>query len=365
MRDRNDSPDVFRDDRRPALPAIASLLVCVACVACRGTPQPELQSSGTSAEFRGLSAASETVVWAAGRNGIYARTIDGGATWQADSVPGASELFFIDVHAVDESTAYLLGTHFEGGEARIYKTTDGGAHWALQYRDTTPGVFFDGMAFWDAERGVAFSDPVDGSFLIIRTDDAGATWERVPPESIAPPLPGEAGFAASGTAIAVWGTEHVWFGTGGGDVARVFRSSDRGRSWTAAETPIPGNASSGIFGLAFRDSLNGVAVGGDYTKRQEASDNVIRTGDGGRTWAIAGRSEPAGVRYGATYAPAQAGPILVATGPSGWGYSADDGLGWTLIDTLGYNTLSAVRRGGTVWAAGVEGRIAKFRIPTR
>jgi photosystem II stability/assembly factor-like uncharacterized protein len=358
MLDRNDDADPLRDDRRPALPAIASLLVCVACVACRGTPQPELQSGGTTNEFRGLSAASETVVWAAGRNGAYARTTDGGATWHADSVPGASELFFIDVHAVDQSTAYLLGTHFEGGEARIYKTTDGGGHWALQYRDTTPGVFFDGMAFWDGQHGVAFSDPVDGSFLIIRTDDAGATWEPVPPENIPPPLPGEAGFAASGTAIAVWGTEHAWFGTGGGTVARVFRSSDRGRSWTVTPTPLPGNVTAGIFGIAFRDSLNGVAVGGNYTKPQEPSDNVIRTRDGGLSWTIAGGSLPAGVRYGVTYVPGTAGATLVASGPSGWGYSRDDGTTWAVLeDSLGYNTVSAAH-GGVVWAAGTEGRVA-------
>jgi photosystem II stability/assembly factor-like uncharacterized protein len=350
--------DVSWRRRGRASLGVARLLLCVACVGCQARSQPQSLSSGTTAEFRGLSAASETVVWAAGRNGTYARTIDGGGTWQADTVPGASELFFIDVHAVDASTAYLLGTHFEGGHARIYKTTDGGAHWALQHSDGAPGVFFDGMAFWDAMHGVAFSDPVGGSFLIVRTDDGGTTWERVPPENIPAPLPQEAGFAASGTAITVWGTDHVWFGTGGGAVARVFQSSDRGCSWTVAATPLPGSVTAGIFGIAFRDSLHGVAVGGDYTKPHESSDNVIRTRDGGRTWTIAGRSLPAGVRYGVTYVPGPGRPTLVASGPSGWGYSRDDGTTWAVLeDSLGYNTVSAAQ-GAVVWAAGTEGRVA-------
>ena len=350
--------DVFRRRRGPASLSVTSLLLCVACVGRRATPQPEVQSSGTSAEFRGLSAASETVVWAAGRNGTYARTTDGGATWRADTVSGASELFFIDVHAVDTSTAYLLGTHFEGGHARIYKTTDGGVHWALQYSDSAPGVFFDGMAFWDADHGVAFSDPVGGSFLIVRTDDGGATWELVPPDNLPAPSPQEAGFAASGTAITVWGTHHVWFGSGGGAMARVFRSSDRGRTWTVAATPLAGSVTAGIFGIAFRDSLNGVAVGGDYTKPHESSDNVIRTRDGGLSWEIAGRSLPPGVRYGVTYVPGPGPPILVASGPSGWGYSRDDGTTWAVLeDSLGYNTVSAAQ-GAVVWAAGTEGRVA-------
>jgi len=360
--DGTDRLDFLDREISRVLRTMTGALLCLAYLACRGADHPEAQFSGTTAELRGLTAASEAVVWAAGRNGSYARTTDGGATWQADTVPGASELFFIDVHAVDANTAYLLGTHFDGGHARIYKTTDGGAHWSLQYSDSAPGVFFDGMAFWDADHGVAFSDPVDGSFLIVRTDDGGATWRRVPAENIPPPLSGEAGFAASGTAMAVWGTDHVWFGTGGGAVARVFRSGDRGRSWAVAETPLPADASSGIFGIAFRDSLNGVAVGGDYTERDEPSDNVIRTRDGGLTWEIAGGSLPAGVRYAVTYVPGTGRPTLVASGPSGWGYSGDEGTTWVVLeDSLGYNTVSAAY-GGMVWAAGTEGRVAAVTL---
>lgn len=337
-----------------------TLCLCLVQFADSSAAQWTAQSSGTSAEFRGVSVASSSVVWASGRNGVYARTTDGGASWHTDTVPGASQLFFIDVHAVDASTAYLLGTHFEGGLALIYKTTDGGDSWTEQYRDDRPGVFFDGMAFWDAESGVAFSDPVDGSFLIITTSDGGGTWVQVPPENIAPPLPGEAGFAASGTAITVQGTQHAWFGTGGGQVGRVFQSHDRGRTWSVSETPIPAGATSGIFGLAFRDSLNGVAVGGDYSRPREATHNVARTHDGGATWTLVGSSAPAGVRYGAVYAPGKDTPVLIATGPSGWGYSADDGTTWVAIDTLGYNSAGAARSAQAVWVAGVDGRIAKL-----
>ncbi len=342
----------------------AAALLLAAMGACAEFGEPVSQDSGTNAEFRGLSAASETVVWASGRDGTFARTVDGGDSWTADTVAGAAELFFIDVHAVDENTAYLLGTHFEGGLARIYKTQDGGSSWTVQYSDSAAGVFFDGMAFWDGENGVAFSDPVDGSFLIVTTHD-GETWHRVPPESIAPPLPGEAGFAASGTAIATYGSDHAWFGTGGGSVARVYRTADRGRTWSAAETPIPGSSTSGIFGISFADEMNGVAVGGDYTKRQEPSENVIRTSDGGLTWTVAGSSLPAGVRYGATYVPGTAGRALLAAGPSGWGYSRDRGATWTAIDTLGYNALAAAPSGGTAWVAGVEGRITRLSVPKR
>ncbi len=32
------------------------------------------------------------------------------------------------------------------------------------------GAFFDGMAFWDPDHAIVFSDPVDGGFLVLSTD---------------------------------------------------------------------------------------------------------------------------------------------------------------------------------------------------
>ncbi len=336
----------------------AGLLLLASATTAPG--QWRMQEIETDIQFRGLSAPDDSVVWAAGADGTYARTVDRGATWSADTVPGATSLFFVDVHAVDDSVAYLLGTDFDGGHSAIYKTTDAGTTWTLQHEDRRPGVFMDGLAFWDPEHGVAFGDPVDSVFVVLTTGDGGDTWTPVPAERLPAPLPGEAGFAAGGTAITVAGQDHVWIGTGGGARARVLMSSDRGRSWSAVETPLPGDESSGIFGLAFRDTLNGVAAGGDYRAPDDSSRNILRTRDGGRTWSLIARSQPPGVRYGAVYAHPGAQTLLVAVGPSGWGYSADDGVGWTLVDTMGLFTVTAAPD-GTVWMAGDEGRIVLFQ----
>lgn len=347
--------------RRPVRSAVLSALLVLAAgsppLAAQWTPL----RTGTGAEFRGLSAAGARVVWAAGKGGVVARSVDGGATWRADTIPGATSLFLVDVHAVGADTAYVLGTSFVDSisDGRIYRTTDGGRHWTLQYRDTTKGMFLDGLAFWDARHGVAFGDPVGGSFVVLTTADGGATWRRVPPERLPPPLPGEASFAASGTAITTFGDSLVWFGTGGGEHARVYRSTDRGRTWSVSATPLPGGKTAGLFGIAFRDARHGVAVGGDYTAPAAAGANVLRTSDGGVTWSIAGTTAPAGVRYGVVYVPGAAAPALVATGPSGSGYSTDDGATWTAIGTAPYNTVVfAAPAAG--WAAGTDGRIGKW-----
>ena len=318
------------------------------------------QRSATTTEFRALSPVSARVVWAGGRGGVVARTVDGGATWRADSIPGAAALFITGIHGVDASTAYVLGTSFAEGVslAKIFKTTDGGRSWTVQYSDDRKGVFFDGLAFWDARHGIAFGDPIDGRFVVVTTADGGATWTPVARDSMPPTLPGEAAFAASGRAITLFGDRSAWIGTGGAARGRVFRSRNRGRSWTVAETPIAGAATAGIFGVAFRDAVHGIAVGGDYSKPRASLDNVAVTSDGGATWRLAGRALPSGVRYGVSYAPGAGARAVVAVGPSGSGYSLDEGTTWVPIDTVGYNAVRFAGRGAG-WAVGVEGRIAR------
>jgi photosystem II stability/assembly factor-like uncharacterized protein len=210
------------------------------------------------------------------------------------------------------------------------------------------------MAFWDGSHGVAFGDPVDGRFFVLRTDDGCASWAEVRgPELI--PLENEAGFAASGTGITVAGTGHAWIGTGGGPFARVLRSEDRGLTWTAVVTPMTGGSATGIFGIAFRDTLHGVAVAGDYQEPAGDAPTVLSTGDGGRTWTITGPTLPAGVRFGAVALPERR--AFVAAGPSGMGVSLDDGATWTPVDTL--FRYGMVARDAVVWASGPTGWITR------
>lgn len=335
--------------------ALASLLLIDG-----GAGRWESQQSGTKIRFRGVSAVSATVAWASGEKGTFARTTDGGQTWQTGVVPEAAELDFRDVDAFDANTAYLLSIG-EGEKSRIYKTTDGGSRWTLQFKSTRPTAFFDAMAFWDRDHGIAMSDPVEGRFLIITTSDGGATWRETPGAGMPPALNGEGGFAASGTCITVRGKHNVWFGTGGTAGARVFRSTDRGRTWKVANTPVAsGTKSAGIFSIAFRDAKHGVVVGGDYTKEGESKNNAAITKDGGRTWTTINTSQPNGYRSLVAYVPGAPAStlLLVAVGPSGSDYSTDDGGSWRSMSAEGFHTASFASGAG--WAAGEDGRIAKY-----
>ena len=332
--------------------------ILAAIVALTLAPAWTDQPTGVNARLRGVSAISDRVAWASGSSGTVLRTDDGGSTWQALKIPATEKLDFRDIDAVSDQAAYVLSIG-SGDASRIYKTVDGGRTWSLQFTNLDPKAFFDAMAFWDADRGIAFSDSVDGRLVILRTDNGGREWTRVPAESLPPAIENEGAFAASGTNVAVYGRDHVWIGTGAGAVARVLRSSDGGRTWSAASTPLAAGPSSGIFSIAFRDADHGIVVGGDYRKENEAVDNAAVTSDGGRTWtAVKGLS---GFRSVVAYQPGASTPTLIAVGPQGADQSVDDGRTWTpLAGSSGLHTFAFAKRGRAGWGAGENGRIMRL-----
>ena len=319
------------------------------------------QVSGTTERFRAVSAVSGTVAWASGNKGTVVRTVDGGATWAMVPPPDTAGLDFRDIEAFDATTAYVLSIG-NGDKSRIYKTTDGGKTWVLQFTSADPKSFYDAIAFWDAKTGLAFGDPVDGHFTVIRTADGGRTWTPVPPANLPPALDNEGAFAASGTCLVVAGTTHAWFGTGGAARARVFRSADRGLTWSAADTPImAGNASSGVFSLAFADAGHGVAAGGDYRRERDSGDNLVSTSDGGKTWTFIGTTRLRSFRSAMAFLPGSKGRGIVAVGPGGTDLSRDGGATWAPLSEDGYHAFSVARDGKAGWAAGESGRIARYR----
>lgn len=318
----------------------------------------QLFNSGSRASLRGLSVANDRVIWATGTGGTFVHSTDGGKTWQADSMAGATFLDFRDVHAVDASTVYLMSAG-TGANSRIYKTNDGGRTWQLQFTMQDSAGFLDGLEFWDARHGIAFGDPLGGHLYILTTNDGGRKWQKIAAEAMPEVIEGEYAFAASGTSIAVQGKSHVWIGTGGA-AARVFYSRDGGKTWGVASTPMPsGSTSAGIFSLAFHDAQNGIAVGGDFRKPNEVLGSIAVTQDGGETWVPVANA-PLAFRSCVRFIPQTKGLMLVAAGTSGADYSRDGGKTWLKIDGTGFNTLAVGTASASIWAAGAEGRIAKL-----
>ena len=99
-------------DGRMKVASVASVVWVASAAAVSQTWTP--QTSGVTVTFRGVSAVDAEVAWVSGSRGTVLRTMDGGATW------------------------------------------------ATQFVSQDQDAFFDAMAFWDEQRGLAFSDSATG-----------------------------------------------------------------------------------------------------------------------------------------------------------------------------------------------------------
>jgi photosystem II stability/assembly factor-like uncharacterized protein len=339
-------------------PSVRILVILVLSSALVSAQPSSTQTTGVDANLRGISVShpsnneDQRIVWASGTQGTVLRSADEGKSWKQLHVDGGADLDFRDIEAFGVDTAYLMSSG-DGDRSRIYKTVDQGKSWALQYTDTRAGFFLDSLVCDSPIHCFALSDPVEGKFLILATND-GQRWNELSRDKMPGALPAEGAFAASGTSIALCGND-VYFGTGGPS-ARVFHSTDQGRSWSVSDTPMAaGAASAGIFSIACGGDHT-LIVGGDYKNPNRAAAVAAYSDDRGKTWHLADK-QPGGYRS----AVRTASGMAVAVGPNGQDVSFDFGVTWQSMDTKNLNA-AALTSTGVGWAVGPGGAATKFQM---
>lgn len=310
--------------------------------------------TGTTAHFRGLSAVSATTAWVSGytaTDGVVLRTTNRGASWQNVSPAGAAGLQFRDIEAFDADHAVAMSIGNNATDFRIYVTSNGGQTWSITQQNTNPGAFYDCMTFFDNRRGLLLSDPPDGEhFLVLATDDGGLSWHLTGLQM--PAAPGAFAFAASGECLTSDHGHTAWFGSGGSE-ASVFRSTDRGVTWTKAPTSMLVGPSAGISGLAFNGQQRGIAVGGDFLLPTASPDSFARSFDGGASWNLV-PGAPSEYRTGVTWVD---GHTAIAVGLSGSDVSRDFGATWQRFDGGSFDVVDCASP-NACWASGANGRVA-------
>ena len=265
-------------------------------------------------------AVDDQIYWASRRDvtGTVVTT-DGGNTWTVSSFSDPAPVYCI--HAFNADTAFVVAS-------TIYKTTDRGTAWTpISGVFTNSASFPNTIHFFDQNNGLAMGDPVDGYFEIYTTADGGTNWTRVPSSNIPAPLTGEFGVVN----CQAYFNDSYWFTT---NSARIFRSTDRGFTWTSYQFP----QATGQLAVVFRDEIHGIAdpyngINFDY----------YNTSDGGSTWNYVSSMLSWMYAYAyITYVPGTQSTYMInSISYSGKALRAmalftnDDGLTWHRMDDWG------------------------------
>lgn len=123
-----------------------------------------------------ISFINDLTGYAAGKNNLIIKTINGGNSWQILSPPGG-QYKFNSVCFINESIGFAAGGRsappFSG---IIFKTTNGGVNWNLVFSDA-PDIDFRGLDFVNAATGyLVGGNEYQSNGVIYKTTNAGETW---------------------------------------------------------------------------------------------------------------------------------------------------------------------------------------------
>ena len=323
--------------------------------------------------WRAVEAVSASEAWFASSNGEWLRV-----TLEAEKTKRT-----VFGGPVPDPTDSAVGTHFRGlalvdgalvgtavGSPAMIRRGELDAEGAVTGRRATVWQEDDSLAFLDAVIAlddttlVAMGDPIDGCLCVVRSEDGGESWAKVPcAVKDGPGVPasreGEAAFAASNGNLSCAG-DTVWMLSGGG-ASRVYRSLDRGQSWTVFDTPLQqGGQMTGGFSMDFADAHHGIVWGGNWEAKDDNTARAAVTSDGGETWALL--ADGVGPGYGSSvcYRPGSAGQQLVLVGtPGGVDVSDDGGTTWRHVSDSGFYAARFSPDGAALWVCG-NGQLGRY-----
>jgi hypothetical protein len=284
-------------------------------------------------------------------------TTDGGATWQAASLPAGTWLISnLTCPTAEEclvagySGVPVGASSPSGGTPAVFVTTDGGANWStaplpgqatevvsLACRSTTVCV--------GASYGTPTSAAPQGAAASVQTTDGGASWSVTPfPGVFVPSSASGVSCAGVGDCVVVGTTGFGTTPTGSSTASgAALYSTDDGVSWSAATVPagiavIRAVSCSGAGACTAVGNGPSSAVTAATSSGPFGPSTVLVSTDGGRAWTA-----PAAKGL----VPAQLGAIACPSALDCWvsGYTGGTGDNGSLVGVI-----ESTNDGGATWS---------------
>ena len=269
------------------------------------------------------------------------RSSDGGQSWQHGPIDlGSTDLYPNTIHAISETTAYVsVSSITENTTGGVWITQDSGVTWNRQslilnsvstFRDAQNPIYenLSFVHFWDSDQGIVVGNPVNGEFEVFTTADAGTTWIAVSSTNFPAALPDERLHIGLQNTI----NNVISFPT---NKDRIFKSNDRGLTWTVADTSLPNHQNLPTFlqSVAFKNETQGVLV---------ADLSSYRTTNG-TTWENHGWGARSVISFvpetSASYFSWGEHPLDLVRGES---YSMNDGQSWVDLNETDQRPLHTI-----------------------
>jgi len=273
-------------------------------------------------------------------NGVY-KSVDGGRTWTHLGLDDTRQISRIVVDPRDARTVYVGALGYAYGpnaERGVYKSSDGGAHWA-KVLDQGPEIGIADLAICAGNPNVLFATtwhthrppwstyaPIDGpGGGLYRSEDAGKTWARLEGSGLPTGDWGRAGvdLAADGRRVyaLIQAPIQNSIQATPSKTSGLYRSDDGGNTWTLANNDSRLTSRAWYFSGVTIDPQNPDVV---YMPNVA----LYRTEDGGKTISIV-RGAPGGDDYHQLWIdPKNSSSLAIAT-DQGTSISLDRGQTWS------------------------------------
>lgn len=282
----------------------------------------EQKQSNTNVDLHSVYFLNESTGFVGASSRKYLKTLDGGETWTVDSVltiPSADGNIY-DIYFSDLNTGWIMASASAlAGPGWVLRTTNGGTNWELNLTVSNNRLY--AMDFYQANIGIVVGRNV--GVLYYTTD--GVNWNLSPTPSL-----GGFNYTRSDIRSVKMVSPTIAYATGWGSLVGLqpsihLKTTDGGANWTYMTQSEANRTYDNMYGIYFKDELNGIAVGG-----ASRGAIVVKTSDGGQNWV------PVPAPFGSTISGIDGiGDKIWIAGNSGLLATSDDlGSTWDLITRM-------------------------------